>query len=107
MNANLVYVCADGEVLPSWVKEGARVKVVTNSLTREYGLTTLVPIPAGSVGTIKRREGNGWWDWVVEFEPKGGHWSYERYGMPRVCLNERVLEDLRRVPKPRVKKDTT
>jgi len=71
--AELEYV---GPKVPRWVAQGVRVRVKSTPLLREYGVRTRGSIHGAAddrawpkeVGTVRRREGNGVWDWRVEFE---------------------------------------
>lgn len=90
---NLEYV---GETFPKWVVEGVRVKVVRNAITKRFGLAILPTKHdrtwPGEVGTIVRSEGNGWWDWSVEF-PRGLTYRFDerrpRESSPCTALKER------------------
>lgn len=72
-----------GSAAPKWVKDGVSVKVKTTPSTRRNGLRvgTNDAVYAGEQGVIRRREGNGWWDWRVEFSrgrfliPSLGEWT--------------------------------
>src|SRR4051812_11988116 len=57
-----------GKEWPKWVQPGVQLRVKSTPIMREYGLGTSGKVHAGSVGTIERVDGNGWWDWVVTFE---------------------------------------
>lgn len=65
-----------GDVLPSWVAEGVKLKVKRTSTLKQYGL----PVRAsgsdrrdssawpGEVGVVERHDGIGWWNWQVRFD---------------------------------------
>jgi hypothetical protein len=83
-----------GDVMPSWVKEGVRVKVKSTPITRQYGLSQGLgdKVWPGDVGTIRERQGNGWWDYDVLFE-RGDFRSDVR-----IVLGADSLERLSRLP---------
>ncbi len=59
-----------GDEMPSWVKEGVRVKVKATPESRKYGIAPgrgNDNIFAGEVGEIVRQEGAETWRWVVVF----------------------------------------
>lgn len=82
--------------LPSWIAEGARVRVKRTWLTRHHGLGTFCPVPPGTVGRIERREWNGCWDWKIIFDAPA-NWSWERNGQPETWVRPELLEHLAKV----------
>ena len=74
-----------GDEFPKWVKDGARVRIKrVQGITCGRGATGLFcaspgysyaksshRLWSGDVGTIRRRDGNGWWDYEVEFDLHG------------------------------------
>lgn len=80
-----------GPDVPKWVKEGARVRVKSNPLTRRFGLGWGGNrAHAGEVGRFEKRYGNGWWDWEIVFVSKWGQTT-------RLVFDSKYLEDLVRV----------
>jgi len=81
-----------GDAMPSWVRDGVKVKVKTNPTTRRFGLGfgnhKFWP---GEVGVIRASQGNGWWDYRVFFQ--GVH-----FGSNQLTLDKRALEDLVKLP---------
>jgi hypothetical protein len=64
-----------GPKLPKWWADGVELRVKSTPILRKYGLRTTEGsshldrhVGPGEVGRIVRREGNGWWNWVIEFE---------------------------------------
>ncbi|MCB9597416.1 MAG: DUF3560 domain-containing protein [Sandaracinaceae bacterium] len=68
--APLEYV---GVQVPRWFAEGVRVRVKATPILRAHGLRVRGSVKADNrawpkeVGVLGRREGNGCWDWRVEF----------------------------------------
>lgn len=65
--------------LPRWVTDGVQLRLKATPAVRRDGLRTTVGSHSGDdrawpkeIGTITRREGNGWWDWGIAFER--GRW---------------------------------
>jgi hypothetical protein len=64
-----------GPELPSWFIVGAKVKVKTTPALRRSGVRVSGSTSSaaddhawpGEVGTVERRDGNGWWDYAVVF----------------------------------------
>ena len=79
-----------GDEMPRWVGEGVQVRVKHTPVTRKHGLGVKAWANDrtwnGEVGVIKRVEGNGWWNWQVEF-PRALSYS----------LSTQLLENLVRV----------
>lgn len=81
-----------GDVMPAWVAEDMKMKTKSTPHLREYGLRVVGGAHHDSkawpkdIGTIRRHDGIGWWNWVVEFD-RGRS----------IGLGERELEDLLRV----------
>lgn len=64
-----------GDTMPRWVCEGAQVRVKAVAGVRKVGIGTTTGRSAGDdrawpkeIGTVHRREGNGWWEWKLVFE---------------------------------------
>lgn len=61
--------------LPRWFADGARVRVKSTKILRDYGLRTSAGAAAadskawpGDVGTVEAVQGNGWWDYWLVFD---------------------------------------
>lgn len=65
-----------GDAMPKWVADGVKVKVKRVykdfSIRVSGGSSADNYAHAGEVGTIRRRDGIGWWDWEVSFA-RGRH----------------------------------
>lgn len=83
-----------GDAMPPWVREGVRVKIKSTPITRKYGVAqgSGEKVWPGDVGVIRERQGNGWWDYDVEFDPND---PFRK--IVRIVLDADVLEKLGRV----------
>jgi hypothetical protein len=91
MNANASEREYIGDALPKWIRDGVLVRTKSTPITRRHGLQVILGRDRtwpGEVGTIRRRDGNGWWDWQLCM-PRGLSYT----------LDLRILENLIRVPK--------
>lgn len=77
--------------LPKWFQEGLKLQVRDTPILRRHGMAVETPegrstAYPGEIATVRVFQGDGWWDWVLEFK-----------GKRTVRLSDAVLVSVRRI----------